>query len=97
MKSWNDTITAEGLEKVRHRPKMSTVAACFLSRSVSWNKGSPSCFASCLAGGHQRRGRVHDGGEGRRRAEPDEEGSGHHQRGLLKVLQGACHGDCRCG
>ena len=29
MKSWNDTITAEGLEKVRHRPKMSTVAACF--------------------------------------------------------------------
>lgn len=23
MKSWNDTITAEGLEKVRRRPKMS--------------------------------------------------------------------------
>uniref|UniRef100_A0AAY4BS75 FACT complex subunit SPT16 N-terminal lobe domain-containing protein n=1 Tax=Denticeps clupeoides TaxID=299321 RepID=A0AAY4BS75_9TELE len=41
----------------------------------------------------QRRGGLHHGGEGGRRAGADEAGRGHHQRRLLKVLQGAGDGD----
>lgn len=88
MKSWNDTLTAEGLEKVGRRPSHRQEAC----RKSSIRKDSSLCT---FAGGHQCCGRVHDGGEGGWGAGPDEKGGGHHQRGLLQVLQGAGHGDRR--
>lgn len=44
MKSWNDTLTAEGLEKVRRNPNYQSK----LSRSRAFNTCPPLCVASCL-------------------------------------------------
>lgn len=44
MKSWNDTLTAEGLEKVRHTPKYLSKP----SRSPTFNICAPPFFFPLL-------------------------------------------------
>lgn len=90
MKSWSNTLSAEGLDRVRRRSTRRVV-----HRGGRGDASLAQRLGLCGAGGHQRCGRLHDGGEGGRRAQPDEEGGGHHRRGLLQVLQGAGHGDRR--
>lgn len=73
MKSWNDTLTAEGLEKVRLNPKC--LIALLLTPVPPFYFISLSLHCILPAGRHQRRGRIHHGGERRWGAGIDEEGS----------------------